>query len=75
MEAIIVTISKVLVAYLLVGLVFSVYFLSKGIFKVDKDSKGSSWLTRLLFLPGTLIFWPLFLDRLLKGDSSESLKK
>ena len=75
MEAIVTTVFKVLAAYLVIGLVFSIYFLTRGITQVDKASKGSSWFTRLLFFPGVVVFWPLFLDRTLKGDSSESLKK
>lgn len=53
--------------YLLLGLLFSIAFLWKGITKVDADAAGTSRYFKLLILPGTIIFWPLLLGKWIKA--------
>ena len=48
--------------YLLIGLVFAVYFVSKGITRLDATAKGSPFMFRLLIFPGSVALWlPLLL--------------
>ncbi|MCG8372898.1 MAG: hypothetical protein MI700_05175, partial [Balneolales bacterium] len=57
------TISVILLvwgAYLVIGLVFSIVFISRGLSEVDEGAKGSKLGFKLLIIPGMLIFWPLF---------------
>ena len=50
-----------LAGYLAAGGLFALAFLSRGISKVDPDAANSGWGLRLLWLPGTIAFWPVLL--------------
>lgn len=52
--------------YLLIGLLFSIFFLWKGISKVDANATGISISLKLLLLPGIIVFWIVFLIKWLK---------
>ncbi|MBV6652865.1 MAG: hypothetical protein KI786_03865 [Mameliella sp.] len=52
-------------AYTLIGLAFGIWFVFKGISKVDAGMNGSNWKLRLLLLPGTIGLWPLMLRKYL----------
>jgi hypothetical protein len=47
--------------YLIVGLVFAMLFLWKGIGAIDKGTIGTSVYFKTLIIPGVVIFWPLLL--------------
>jgi len=61
--------------YLLVGLVFAIAFVTKGVRRVDGAAEGSPWSFRLLILPGAAALWPVLLRRWLAsghaGDGAE----
>ncbi|MEP7256031.1 MAG: hypothetical protein ABI666_09650 [Ferruginibacter sp.] len=52
--------------YLLAGAVFAIFFLTKGITKMDSGAHGSSWGFRLIILPGTIVLWPVLFNRWMK---------
>jgi len=41
-----------------IGCVFAIWFVLRGAQQLDHDAKGISWLTRLLFFPGSVALWP-----------------
>jgi hypothetical protein len=45
--------------YLLLGVVFGIAFLARGLVAVDPVASGSSVAFRLLILPGTAALWPV----------------
>jgi hypothetical protein len=49
--------------YLLAGLVFAIFFLIKGLEKVDTAAHVSGWGFRLIILPGTIVLWPVLLSK------------
>ena len=51
--------------YLFLGILFSIYFLWKAIERFDEGAKGSGLGIRLIIFPGTEVFWPLLLNKLL----------
>ena len=53
--------------YLLIGVLFSIAFLFKGLGKVDPGTKGSSFFFKVLLFPGLVFFWILFLPKWLKS--------
>ena len=55
--------------YAAVGLVFGLVFVLTGVSRVDAQAKGTSVLFRLLILPGCAAFWPLLLQRWLRGQT------
>lgn len=52
--------------YLGIGLLFGVWFVFKGVDKIDEQMHGTSWRTRLLLLPGTVGLWVVLLNKWLK---------
>jgi hypothetical protein len=51
--------------YLLLGLVFSVYFLVKVVPTIDEAAQGTSLSFKLIILPGCIVFWPILLRKYL----------
>lgn len=45
------------------GLLFAVAFVTRGLSRVDPQTRGASWFFRLLLLPGAAAFWPWLLLR------------
>jgi hypothetical protein len=56
--------------YLLIGILFSIAFLWKGITKVDPGTADSGFFFKLLLFPGISFFWILFLSKWLKSNRS-----
>ena len=50
-------------AYLLFGLAIGVPFVWRGVDKVDAAAHGTSWVFRILILPGCVALWPWILQR------------
>jgi TM2 domain-containing membrane protein YozV len=62
-------ISVILIAmaiYLATGLLFALFFLIKGVNKIDTSAIGSGWGFRIIILPGTIVLWPLLLNKWIK---------
>jgi hypothetical protein len=56
-----VIIAGVLAAYALVGVVFAIAFVMRGIERVDPAAHGSGLGFRLLVMPGAAALWPVLL--------------
>ena len=56
-----------LAIYLLAGVLFAIFFLTKGIEKIDTAAHGSGWGFRLIILPGTIVLWPVLLNKWIKA--------
>ena len=52
--------------YLATGLLFALFFLTKGVNKIDTSANGSGWGFRIIILPGTIVLWPLLLNKWIK---------
>ena len=64
------TILSLFGAYLLLGLVVGVWLAFWGVNRLDPTAKSGTLGFRLLILPGLLVFWPLFVLRLFKGQKT-----
>ena len=53
----------ILQAYLSIGLVVGILFISLGVAKIDAAAQGSSIWFRLIILPGSILLWPVVLLR------------
>ncbi len=58
----------IVAAYLLVGGLFAIAFVSAGVSRVDHAAKGAPLGFRLLILPGAAAMWPLMLLRWIRSD-------
>lgn len=52
--------------YLGVGLLFGLAFITQGVKRLDHATQGTSWLFRLLLLPGSIALWPWLARRWLQ---------
>jgi len=52
--------------YLLIGFVFSLFFITLGVKQIDEGAKGTSVGFRLMIMPGTWAFWPVLLSKWIK---------
>jgi len=53
--------------YLLLGVLFVLPFLLKGLTKVDTGAHGGSIGFKLIIIPGVIVFWPVLLRKWIKA--------
>ncbi len=53
--------------YFGLGLLFALYFISKGAKKIDPAMNESKIAVKLLILPGSILLWPMLLYKLMKN--------
>jgi hypothetical protein len=49
--------------YLLLGVLFVIPFLLKGITKVDEGAHGGTIGFKIIIIPGVIVFWPVLLRK------------
>lgn len=67
MESITLIFVYLLQFYFLLGLLFSLVFVWKGLAKVDPATQGSSFWFKAIIFPGLCAFWPLLLYKWIKA--------
>ena len=55
-------------AYLILGLVYAVYFYTKGAARIDEGTQGTPWHFKLIIFPGVVLFWAVLLTKSLKSS-------
>jgi hypothetical protein len=63
MSIVVNSILMVAMVYLLAGALFTLFFLSTGLEKIDTTAHGSGWGFRLIIIPGTIVLWPVLLKK------------
>ncbi len=63
MEPIVSILFSIVGIYLLSGAIFSIFFLWKGIGKVDVGTNESGLFFKLLLFPAMTVFWVVFLRK------------
>ncbi len=59
--------------YVGLGVLFALYFATKGVSKLDPTAEGAPLGFRMLMLPGAAALWPLLMAKLLR-DAPEGEK-
>jgi len=54
--------------YLLLGVVFVISFLTKGLTKVDEGAHGGTIGFKIIIIPGVIVFWPVLLNKWMKAS-------
>ncbi|MEM1434310.1 MAG: hypothetical protein AAGG11_09675 [Pseudomonadota bacterium] len=57
-------------AYLGLGGLFGLWFVSLGAQRLDPSARGAGLFTRLLWLPAASLLWPVLLTRLLRSHTA-----
>ena len=58
----------IIAVYLLLGVLFVIPFLIRGIRKVDEAAHGSTTGFKLIIIPGVIVFWPVLLSKWIKAS-------
>ena len=53
----------IVLIYLLLGIVFVIPFLMKGLTKVDEGAHGGTIGFKIIIIPGVIVFWPVLLRK------------
>lgn len=69
METLAVILVRTLGVYVLLGTLFAIVFVIRGVGRIDPDARSGTWGFRLLIFPGVVAFWPYLMRRWLTGAS------
>lgn len=64
-------ITLIVLLYVGVGLVVGLFFVLRGVTRVDPAASGSPMVFRLVILPGCVGLWPVILMKWLKAQPRE----
>ena len=53
----------IVLIYLLLGVLFVIPFLIKGLTKVDEGAHGGTIGFKIIIIPGVVVFWPVLLRK------------
>jgi len=56
----------IVAVYLLIGVLFVIPFLMKGLNKIDEGAHGSTIGFKIIIIPGVIVFWPVLLSKWMK---------
>lgn len=62
----------IVIGYVALGALFALWFFFTGHRRIDASASGASALTRLLWLPASLLLWPLLTLRLLRSTAVDA---
>jgi hypothetical protein len=57
----------IVLIYLLLGVLFVIPFLIKGLMKVDEGAHGGTIGFKIIIIPGVIVFWPVLLLKWIKA--------
>jgi len=66
METFAIIFSWVFLIYMMIGFLFALWFVTKGVGQMDEVAQEVSWWFRLFILPGSMALWPILLIKWLK---------
>jgi len=61
----------IVAVYLLIGVLFVIPFLMKGLTKVDEGAHGGTIGFKIIIMPGVIVFWPVLLKKWIKGSKEK----
>ena len=57
----------IVLIYLVLGLLFVIPFLVKGLTKVDEGAHGGTIGFKIIIIPGVIVFWPVLLSKWIRS--------
>ena len=63
----------VLAVFIGAGILFTFFFLTKGLQKIDEGVHGASIGFRIIIIPGCIVFWPVLLRKWLQVIRAEKI--
>ena len=62
-----VTLLILLAVFLVCGVLFTFFFIARGLEKIDEEAASSTWGFRMIIIPGCILLWPLLLRKWIKA--------
>ena len=53
----------IVLIYLLMGILFVIPFLTRGLIKVDEGAHSGTIGFKIIIIPGVIVFWPVLLGK------------
>lgn len=66
---------RLLGGYIGIGVLFALYFVLRGVNRIDPNAVDGTWGFRILIFPGAIAFWPLLVKRLVFGQPAPPIEK
>ena len=63
----------IVLIYLVLGVLFVIPFLVKGITKVDEGAHGGTIGFKIIIIPGVIVFWPVLLNKWMKAGKEKMM--
>lgn len=57
-----------IMVYLILGIVFALWFITRLVYKVDEGAMDAPWSFKLIIFPGCVVLWPLLLKKYLNQE-------
>lgn len=57
----------IVLIYLMLGVLFVIPFLLKGLTKVDEGAHGGTIGFKIIIIPGVIVFWPVLLKKWMRN--------
>ncbi len=57
----------IVLIYLMLGVLFVIPFLLKGLTKVDEGAHGGTIGFKIIIVPGVIVFWPVLLKKWMRN--------
>ena len=64
----------IVLIYLILGVLFVIPFLTKGLTKVDEGAHDGTIGFKIIIIPGVIVFWTVLLSKWIKINATETLK-
>ena len=62
----------IVLIYLVIGVLFVIPFLTKGLIKVDEGTHGGTIGFKIIIIPGVIVFWPFLLNKWMTANKKKS---
>ena len=63
----------IIAIYLVLGFLFTIPFIIKGVNKIDEDAPGGSIGFRIIIIPGVIVFWIALLKKWIKANQEKTV--
>lgn len=64
----------IVLTYLVLGVLFVIPFLMKGLTKIDEGANDSTIGFKIVIIPGVIVFWPVLLSKWMKNLNHKDTK-
>jgi hypothetical protein len=57
----------IMAVFIVCGVIFTFFFIARGLEKIDEEAAASTWGFRIIIIPGCILLWPVLLKKWIKA--------